>query len=348
MVSINNTKCTECGGKIENGTCIYCGNELNADIYKTFDGLGDLNNYYTSIRLKIEKGIALTSEEDKNFYNMLKYKLIPDNELDDLRIMYQILIQNKIISYDTFELLLIRATEKNMRQIASGNIRNYNPQAYIAPDDKCNGRAMKHYVLMLRKELVQKLYEGYFAAMITYYHEICHVKQSIEMELSSFRPELMLMIKDMIIQNFEYRFYQTKNYYEDNYENLPAEIEAEQVGINSTEKLLTSLYLSDNDGVLEERRKAWPGDVHNRNRKVRINDKIEMVDIDDVFLEMINKDPLYIDRYPILKLEFINDNGNIRKRTKEELQELIDVFGSRIDIQGYLSEIMDNLNTYSS
>lgn len=347
MVSINNIKCSECGGITHNGACIYCGNKIDKKIYEAFKGIDNLDEYYSIIRKKIANSEKLTEKEDKIFFNLLNYKLIPDGELDDLRVVYQILIRNKIVTYETFEELMLRASEKNMRAIAAGKIKNYNPKAFITMDDEVNGKAYRHYYIMLKKDVIKALYEGYYDALITYYHEINHVRQSVSLELGNFSPILMLILKDRIVRDFELRFNKTNNYYKDNYLYLPEEVHAEQTAINDTGRLLSSLYLTDESKILDKRRKQWPSNMTNRERKIRVNGKIEKVDIDEIFLEMINKDPNYIIRYQILNLEFINDNGAIRRKTKEELETLINYFNSDQMIVEYLTNVINNLDNSS-
>ena len=124
-------KCSNCGGEVENGICTYCRTKLGDEDQIFSDNLDEYMNVYNNIRLKFETGKRLTPEEDEVFKNLLKYNVLSDNEIDDLRIMCYFLNQIKLFSYETFELLIKRTTEKNMRQMANSRIPNYNPKAFI-------------------------------------------------------------------------------------------------------------------------------------------------------------------------------------------------------------------------
>ena len=341
--------CPICGGEIGDGVCRYCKTPLKGDSLEVYNNRYDYMKIYNNIiRPKFADGRKLSKEEDNIFKLLLKYDVISDDELDDLRVIFYILAQVKIVSYETFEYVIKRATEKNMRQLANNRIAYYHPVALINDSKESCGSACRYYSVALQRDTIKRLYNGEYTPLVTYYHEMTHIEQSMESYLNNFSPELMIMIKDFIITDFENVHYKTKTYYMDNYKNLPSEIEAEELGILKTMYILRMLNLNYDIDVLRQRRSYFSGERLNRSRVVRENDNEVIKDIDDVFLETINKDKKYLLTYPQLLIEFIEEDGIVRKKTKEELIEEMEKYEEDSPIRKYIADIIKGLSSFSN
>ena len=65
--------------------------------------------------------------------------------------------------------------------------------------------------------------------------------------------------------------------------------------------------------------------------------------LDDVFETVLNLEPKYLDIYPQLKFQYINENGRVRKLTKEELSSLLS--GEISDeASSYIEQLINNLS----
>lgn len=319
-------RCKICGGEYKDGVCMYCKEKMPEEITKELQNqikpFNEINQFYENIRKKIHDGIKLESNEDKAFYILLKNKMIKDDALDDAKILSCIMHDNKIISYDSFEELMLRATEKNMRQLNNNRIKNYNPQAAILKLDGANASAFKYANVTFNKLIIKELYDGYLYPLSTYYHEIHHVAQSLSIKFGYINNELVNMIKDFVIRNYEQEKYNTDNYYKDNYYNLTFEKEAHQVGINSAYNFYKMIGFENIEDYFIKLKNRWPNH-DDFNRIIRNGKEKVTMTLDEVFLIVINLEPKYLDVYPQLKFQYTNENDKVRKRTKEELSSLV-------------------------
>ena len=66
--------------------------------------------------------------------------------------------------------------------------------------------------------------------------------------------------------------------------------------------------------------------------------------VDEIFDEIIISNPKYLEKYPQLNIEYINEDGNIRKRTKEELLNILDKYSDDSNAYAYIEFLIANLN----
>ena len=338
-------RCELCGGKYEDGVCMYCGNKLSIDFIESLQNLikpfDNVTDYYENIRKKLYNGIKLELNEDKAFCILLKNKMIIDDALDDARILSYIMYGNKIISYETFEELILRTTEKNMRQLNNNRIKKYNPYASVSNLEEANGSAFEYTHITFDKLIIKELYEGFKYPLSVYYHEIHHIAQNLAIKLGYINNEIVNMIKDFVIRDYELRKYKTNNYYKDNYYNITFEKDAHEVGINFAYSFYKIIGFENLENYFDNLKNRWPN-YNDFNRIIR-NDKEKVImTLDDVFETVINLEPKYLDIYPQLKFQYINENGKVRKRTKEELFGLISAEFND-EVNSYLEQLINNL-----
>lgn len=283
----------------------------------------NIDEYYEKVIVKnVETGTKFKQEEDRVLYLLLKYDMIHEASLEDGRILLKILNKNKIISYDAFELLMIRSAEKSMKELNDGRIKNYHPKAYVEKLEEEYGNAFSFYNVTFNKECIEDLYNGLVYTLSTYFHELCHIKQAIEFHLGLFRNNIVDMIKDTVIFYYELKKYGTKKYYKINYYNISFEVEAHNQGIDSAIEFLNKHGLNCYDSLFDVLRNSWPTS-NNKERTIEEDGVMVTKTLDEVFDKIIVDCPEFLEKYPQLTIQYVNDEDGVRKRTKEELVDML-------------------------
>lgn len=346
MDCLKSLTCKECGGKVENGACMNCGaRDYTINMISNLIKLDDINDYYIkNIRLKIAKGQFLDKKEDIVFSLLLDNNLIKDESLDDARILSFIIDGKKIISYNTFKVLMMRSAEKSMRQINNDCIKKYTPHARIRNLDGANGSAFDINNVSFNELIIKELYEGYIYPLTTYYHELVHIKQSIEIELGHVSYDLVAMIKDKVISDYELKLNKTNNYYKRNYYNISFEKDAHLKGIKMAQQLMSNLGYKNLNEYFDKVRRLWPEDNNALDRVVEDNGILITETQDEIFDKVIANNPGYLKRFPQLNFEYVNENGNVRKRTKNELNKIIMNYMDNEEVFAYLQKLINKID----
>lgn len=348
MDCLKSLTCKECGGKVENGACMNCGaRDYTINMISNLIKPDDINDYYIkNIRLKIAKGQFLDKKEDIVFSLLLDNNLIKDESLDDARILSFIIDGKKIISYNTFKVLMMRSAEKSMRQINNDCIKKYTPHAMIRNLDGANGSAFDINNVSFNELIIKELYEGYIYPLTTYYHELVHIKQSIEIELGHVSYDLVAMIKDKVISDYELKLNKTNKYYNQNYYNISFEKDAHLKGIKMAQQLMSNLGYKNLNEYFDKVRRLWPEDNNALDRVVEDKDNGVLITVtqDEIFDKVIANNPSYLKRFAQLNFEYVNDNGVVRKKTKDELKYTIMNYLDNKEVFSYLKRLIHQLN----
>ncbi len=328
---------------------MHCGaKDFTIDmINKLIKPQDNINNYYIkNIRLKIAKGQFLDKKEDIVFSLLLDNNLIKDESLDDARILSFIIDGKKIISYNTFKVLMMRSAEKSMRQINNDCIKKYTPHARIRNLDGANGSAFDINNVSFNELIIKELYEGYIYPLTTYYHELVHIKQSIEIELGHVSYDLVAMIKDKVISDYELKLNKTNKYYKQNYYNISFEVDANLKSIEMTKQFMSYLGYKNLNEYLNKVRLLWPEDNNTLDRVVEDKDNGVLITViqDEIFDKVIANNPGYLKRFPQLNFEYVNENGNVRKRTKNELNKIIMNYMDNEEVFAYLQKLINKID----
>ena len=144
---------------------------------------------------------------------------------------------------------------------------------------------------------------------------------------------------------YEFKTFKTDYYYKRNYFDISYEIDAHHVGIDAAKHFLYNVCGYNNlDDYFEILRKTWP-ESKNTLKRVVIKDGKEIYKtVDEIFHEIIISNPKYLEKYPQLNIEYINEDGNIRKRTKEELLNILDRYSDDSNAYAYIEFLIANLN----
>ena len=301
-------------------------NGKNIKINKLFNLLYILNDKVDSI------------EDFLNQYNYQKYfneyaqELIPrltNNNLSDLDIntletiiyqknnkyglknLYRICInkcinKEKNIDIDCFQEVIKQLAEtflkpfyKNSQCILKQYNRNENNKHLIIL-----GESNGNKIWLNIDEINDLYYNQNLNALITLFHEETHGIQHkyIFNGNQNIDQLIILEIKDHILSKY------LPNYYQENYDNISSEIEADFYGYK-----LTSQYINSNIMNQEITNKY----INILNYKRKINGKIQ--DIDTIFNEFIKNNPEIFYQHPQLKYLYKIENNQVIPLNEDEL-----------------------------
>lgn len=322
--------CKWCGAPIKGEICEWCKSKIDDDRLKIYYQTEELHkDYNENIRKKILRSEPLSKNEDETFKTLLDYNMIKNEEFDGEFILYNILLQNKIISYDTFSSLIKKFVEKTMQLVTKGiNEKMVKDLVYVDIKDlKHNfaGSAIEHHFYLFDPKTIQNLYQGDINAFITITHEMYHGVHDIMIKSGEVHEVLIQIIKENIIRKTESKYNDINDsYYFKNYKSLASEIFADQSAINLVEHFLNYCNLKVKDGFFEEKRNRFDKYISNQNRIVTIDGEEKIMTVDEIFEDIISDHPEFLEEYSQLNLEYIKDGDKVRKKTKKELKETLD------------------------
>ena len=334
--------CSSCGAPIDASICKYCRCEIEDEKLNAFNKKDEwLNIYDTVILNKIQNGQKLTDDEDKVFYYLLKYGLIPDDKLETDLIIYYAHYGNKLVSYDTFEEFMTSTFEKFMRQLNFDRIKNYNFDVIVDKDKDSENDGCEIFasIFVLKQERLKELYEGNLYGLVVLYHELWHGFQEIGIRSGQINSELMLMIKDIIIRKYSDKYSSNDEYYNMNYRNISFEIDAQDKAIQVVKKYIDIYKLGVTDDTLSTIRNLYGKDIFNTNRVVLVDGKEQTMTLDEIFDDLIKTHPELLQKYPQLNVEYLVENNSVRRKNIEELKELLEESNNEL-LTNYISELI--------
>ena len=340
-------KCDGCGGECNNELqCICCGN-IDKDFIKLIFPEKNIETCYIKIYNKLLDG-TITKKDEEILLYYLKHDMIQENSFADALIIIDKIQYKKLnISYEVFKEIFCFSIKKFMKNIVGNKIKNYNPRCTIFNlNEEISGGAIENISVLIDEEDFKNFYyNGNINILITMYHEVQHIIQNTNIKLGIFNEDLLLQLKEQIIRKYEFKTYKTNTYYENNYNNISYEVDARIKSVQYVINFLSYFNLSLNDSYLEYLKNTYIGNYDLVNRTVIINGEKTQSTINDVFDKIIINMPEYLELYPQLKLEYINDNGVIRRKTKEELIASADAISDNKDFKNedlnYILKLID-------
>ncbi len=344
----NNKKCEGCGAtKYDNCKCLYC-DHVNDNLKELIDKLVGVLKTTNNIDDKTLVNLLSISDlgikeintiiNDYNVGDILnnKYKWLIDNKFgnsispDDaelfiniissnmvnisikntmITIMMRFMIQDKLdISNDKKKILIKHFTEMYL------GIKVRNPECIYTKLDDANGDNL-YSLIRLNEETVNNYLnkKAYSQLLMLIFHECTHTYQRYYKHTGEIVNYLLLLQSKESIISKRY-----PNYYNDNYYYYSDESEAryrEYKGLLDYLNVLNlGLSKENNDYCIEMMKKEYEN-AQNENRVLNG----DSTSVDEIF----NGIELTIDelnRYPLLKLEYKVENGNVVKKTKEEME----------------------------
>lgn len=310
--------CKYCGGPINGDVCEFCNNKVDSETLTEYRNFLELKSKYNSeIRPKIKNLEKLTEEENALLKSLFENDMIDPGELDFDLILYSALIDKNVLDRNSFELFIKKSTEALMKSF----IKDLNPgectekiHAFVeSMDPTISGEAVKHHYFCFNKNTMERLYCGNLSSLVTVFHELNHGLFDLYIQAGRTDGMLMTMIKERIISGIN------KEYYEKNYRDNLEEIFAEKIAVERVLDFLSRMNLKAPDEFIKAEENAFSTDYDNRNRVITVDGKDEIKTVDEIFEEVIQLAPDKLKEYPQLNVEYINDNGVIRKKNVDEL-----------------------------
>ena len=130
------------------------------------------------------------------------------------------------------------------------------------------------------------------------------------------------------------------NYYQNNYDYVKTEKDANLFAYQSVKFSLKRLDLTLSENKLKSLEEENNLQLEQKENNIRKYNG-EEVDFYDLFDKTIISNPEWLEKYPQLNIEYLLDNGMVRRKTKEEFVEY--VMNNNIDPSfiGYFKNRLD-------
>ena len=386
------TKCKSCGGTIKNCSCSYCGKkseELEQLVSKLSEKLDilkkddDLNyvpvcqlfnylynikefhipevdeilgkaNYGSKLEHELEKIVAKENSSQNisvSEYELVEFLLLNGNlknyKVNWCNFLIKALQTKKFhIEYEDLEKLLIMYSEELLNE--KYQIDNAKCIIENFPKKEQHGKARKNK-MHIDKDLVNKLYQNFngdnmFKVFNAIFHEATHVSQYFRRINHNISFYDLILTKDYILRNY------LNDYYDNNYYLSSEEIEAHIEGYQTALSYADFLGLTISDEIKKEESykiENLKKIITNLNRKYQGN----YVSIDDLIQKILS--PEMLKEYPQLQLEYVIENGYIRRKTLEEVEEnyhnylngTLKLNGKKEEIEYYFDSLKNTLDS---
>ena len=344
-IRINN-KCNGCGGGYDNHTCRYCGNDsqilkklidelnLKLDNLKEYDYdilnalysiktvniriVNDLikkTNYEEELKDRYEYifDMVMADKLGKYGYHQLIYFIdnnlfIGDNNNYLINYLMKKLLTFELVELDINDILILikRFTEMFLSNNFSNPICSYEKL-----DEGTLGEAFLKFITLDKDSIIKMIKIGDFEGLLELvFHECTHTTQNYASMVSKkVSYNILTQSKERILKGF------ITDYYNNNYDNYNAEVEARYCGAYLTMWYLNTL------GVPVINMEYFKNIMV--NEEVRVNNDKRIVDgvetsLDELFSTYVI-DVRYLEYFPILNVQYKNDNGKMVLKSREEL-----------------------------
>lgn len=314
------------------------------------------------INQKIQQEVVLSSDEDQLLDMLISSSKGNGEKILIDGIFRDIFLGKQVVTFSTFQKILQYFVKGTMKILNDGRIPNYFPSCSVDSlrKNKLGSSSYRNLgectfnQVTLSLESVQKIYQGEVKEFQTIFHELCHVKDSLDIYSNVFNRQLMVKIKDFAVRELSYQKELLKGenfdrYYHDNYLNLSFEIDAEADGYIYFMRYLTYLGLKLSEKQEQQLLTEISSFLVNRKSEREVSnlsyidrEKIELSELLDYLIE---DSPQIFESYPQLKLEYIIEDNRVRPKNSKELFETYKAL-SKDDIyfkekQSYLYDLME-------
>ena len=248
-----------------------------------------------------------------------------------------------VISYDEFKETIKAFVEKIMGTLLENTDYYKDKYSCTFKQMRLSDRGKfspKNNEITINEDVIEKLYYGNLSEMITIFHELNHFKIKYELKSGKINQDLVRIVKEELLRISSSDPFDEKNtikkgttyinddYYECNYrvfsEEKVAEIDAiknlifflKTAGINLSEPEMQELErrIANNNRQYEN---------YLRDLRYNFNFNSYFLDFEEAFDVMIIYNPDWL-KFPQLGIEYYQDeNGKVKKRTIEQLQEML-------------------------
>ncbi len=247
-----------------------------------------------------------------------------------------------IISYDEFKETIKAFIEKIMETFLENT--EYSNDKYSCTfkqmrRSKRGEFSLENNEITINEDAIKNIYRGNLSEMTTIFHELNHFKINYELKLGKINQDLVRIAKEELLSisisdpldeknSIKGLSYINNNYYECNYRVFSEEKIAE---INAIKNLIFFLKTADIE-LSEFEMKELERRIANNNRqyenylrdfRYNFNFNSYFLDFEEAFDIMIIDNPDWL-KCPQLDVEYYQDeNGKVKKRTIEQLQEML-------------------------
>lgn len=239
--------------------------------------------------------------------------------------IHEAIMRRPKISFETFEILIQNFVENKMKTYYPNPkciIQTSNDMSIKQKERQTVGQASYNKVWLSLEEVKAMYYEGSTALLNSMYHELAHTMQ-YKQAFAGFNLNVYIIkeIKEHILTQL------LEGYYEENYDYISYELEAEYYGL-----LNAMLYLKEIGFTVDTKR-------HDKDLellKTRMNEEKryyngEESTVDVLFEEIIYRHPELLDRHPQLKYLYKVEGTKVYPKSEEEL---IDDYNMHMDEPG--------------
>lgn len=203
-------------------------------------------------------------------------------------------------------------------------------------------------LITINEEVVNDIYNGDIVSISTIFHELEHFKTKYDIKLGRITINLIRCIKEQLLREKSLEPFKivgyVDNYYKCNYEVFSDEKMAE---INAATDLC--FFILKTGIEISKQQLQELKDIHELNtiqhqnylRDLRLNIHFNnnFLDFEEAFDIMIKSNPEWL-KFSQLNIEYyIDENGKVRKRTKEELEKRLKMETDE-DIKEYIQYLL--------
>lgn len=157
--------------------------------------------FMKKINDKISTENPLTEEENTVFTLLLNSNILAHNQIMGHEIMKSIFLKRPLVNEDTFLSLVKEIGIETMKEVNNDRIPNYKPQFEIKHLEKnTTGSAFECFVVNLDYNNLLKVYNGDILKFQTFFHEICHIIDDINISTGQFSLDIVKHIQEKIIK----------------------------------------------------------------------------------------------------------------------------------------------------
>lgn len=246
-----------------------------------------------------------------------------------------------MISYDEFSDMvkhyIIKTMQSYLNDIEERNGINNSCVIKQMSHSKRGGFTFKTdtktNLIIINEDVVKKMYHGNILEMITIFHELNHFKIRYDLRLGKVNKKLERIAKEKLIDlapspiSLGIKGLES-DYYHENYSLISEEKTVEMDAINNVLEFcqITGISIKEEDQKSLQKRVATEKRLyqnHLRDFKNNISFNDYYLDFDSAFDFLIKYNPSWIE-WPQINIEYhLDQNGQIKKRTKEELTKLL-------------------------
>lgn len=246
---------------------------------------------------------------------------------------------NTVISYDDFKKVIVTFTEYLMNKYLE-DTSFYNDNCSCVIDNlsfNIDGKFINSSnTIAINDKVVKSIYNGNIFDMSVIFHELNHFKEKYDLLLGKINIDLARILKETLLtssdcginKNFGDYMESNNYYYECNYSLFSSEKLAEINGIKNLILFLDNVGITLNDKQINKFNKEINKNISQYNNYLRdfrfdLNFNNYFLDFEEAFDVIIKCNPNWVS-YPLISVEYcIDENGNVRRKTKEELEKML-------------------------